>query len=722
MFSKSPFIRVKILNKNREEVSALLDTGSDLSSIESNQLSQKLLNSMEPVVAHTKPCAVEGSEIQFKGKVHLDVRVGGIVVHQHTFYVVDKLVVPYLLGADFQSKLGQFSINWKLGSMRLCDGSNIKFQQNYKSSSASDCLKPTLARVQDTITVPGTSEAAVLCELDHPLDCPELLVEPVHQKDSFISACRMITKLHSPTQLVVRVANLARDPFTLYKGQKLAWANPEFTVSLAHVEGKQKPTVDQGVHFNPEGLTKEQQDSLGTLLHQNADVFFHEGDQLGSVPLVEHTIPLQPGAHPVAQRPRRLSPGDRQEVQHEIQYLLDQGLIETSTSPWASPIVIARRKNGKLRLAIDYRRLNSLTIASHFPLPIIEDILDKLSNARYFSTLDAKNGYYQMRMRYKDTTKTAFVTPDGQYQWTGRGTPFGLSGAAGSFQRLMTAILGELAWMSALAYLDDIIVWSTTWEEHLQRLQSVFDKFRQAGMLLNAEKCQFGRTKIKFLGHVISHDGLEVDRERVSDLLNIPPPSTVTELRKALGAFAYLHRYIPGFCDIAQPLYNLINERKTGPLNWTSEHTEAFNSLKKRVAGAPCLKLPDFSKPFWLVTDASNVGIGAQLAQLDNGLLRPVAYFSRTLRKHERNYNTTNKELLAVVASIKKFRIYLQNPFTLITDHQAIKWLNTTLDPEKEHGRLGRWISYLQSYQFTVHHKPGVSPEIAMADYLQGRS
>lgn len=152
--------------------------------------------------------------------------------------------------------------------------------------------------------------------------------------------------------------------------------------------------IQRGINFNPDGLTKEQQDSLGDLLHKNTDVFFHEGDQLGSVPLVEHTIPLQPNAQPVAQRPRRLSPGDREEVQQEIQYLLDQGLIETSTSPWASPIVMARRKNGKLRLAIDYRRLNSLTIASHFPLPLIEDILDKLSNARYFSTLDAKNGYY----------------------------------------------------------------------------------------------------------------------------------------------------------------------------------------------------------------------------------------------------------------------------------------------------------------------------------------
>ena len=306
---------------------------------------------------------------------------------------------------------------------------------------------------------------------------------------------------------------------------------------------------------------------------------------------------------------------------------------------------------------------------------------------------------------------------DGQYEWTGRGTPFGLSGAS-SFQRLMTAILGELSWNSALAYLDDVIVWSVTWEEHLHRLRDVFDKFRKAGMKLNAEKCRFGQRRIEFLGHVISSRGLEIDAGRVADLQNIARPTTVTELRKAIGAFSYLQRYIPGFADIAKSLYQLTEGKKNTELKWTKEHDDAFLELKRRVTEAPCLKLPDFTQPFWLTTDASNVGIGSQLSQMDNGVLRPVAFFSRTLRKHERNYTTTSKELLAVVESIKKFRIYLQNPFTLITDHRAIRWLNSSLDPEKENGRLGRWISYLQSYRFTIVHKPGTSGELSMADYL----
>ena len=191
-----------------------------------------------------------------------------------------------------------------------------------------------------------------------------------------------------------------------------------------------------------------------------------------------------------------------------------------------------------------------------------------------------------------------------------------------------------------------MIVWSQTWEEHLQRLGDVSDQFRKAGMKLNAEKCWFGQRKIEFLGHVISCKGLEIDAGHVSDLLTIPRPSTVTDLRKAIGAFSYLQRYIPGFADLAKPLYQLIEGKKNDILKWTKEHEDAFRELKKRVAEAPCLKLPDFTPPFWLTTHASNVGIGSQLSQMENSILRPLAFFSRTLRKHERNYRTTSKELL----------------------------------------------------------------------------
>ena len=452
-------------------------------------------------------------------------------------------------------------MDWRKGELRLEDGSRCTFQYTYLSSSAAAKLQPVIARPTETVLLASRTETAVLCDLDSPLPCNEVLIEPLNQQSDFVGACRIIIRPRTQHQVVLRVANLDSQTQKVYKGQKLAWANPNFEVGLHDSSSATEPKGKIHYQTSPT-LDPTHRQSLDSLIQQNKDIFYVDGDQLGSVSLVEHDIPLQPGARPVAQRPRRLSPQEREEVRDEIRYLLGQGLIETSTSPWASPIVIARRKNGRLRRAIDYRRLNSLTVNSHYPLPVIEDPLDRLSNAKFFSTLDAKSGYWQMPLQAEDTAKTAFVTPDGQYEWTGRGTPFGLSGAPGSFQRLMTVILGELLWTSALAYLDDVIVWSETWQEHLERLKDVFKKFRDAGMKLNIEKCGFGKRRIEFLGHIISDQGLEIDAGRIADLQNIARPTTVTELRRAIGAFCYLQRYIPGFADIAKLLYRLIEGKK----------------------------------------------------------------------------------------------------------------------------------------------------------------
>ena len=574
--SKSPFIRVT-LGKNT--VSALWDTGSDLSLIAADKIKEGI--ELTPVMQHETPQAVEGSKVNIKGKMTLNVQIGTTMVKQHTFYVVQGLVVPYLLGADFQARLGEFIMDWRKGELRLEDGSCCSFYYSYQSSSAAVELQSVVVRPAETIELAAGTETAVLCNLDKPLSCNEVLIEPITQQNELVGVCRIVTRPKTPQQVILRVANVDSQVQTLYKNQKLAWANPNFEVGLQDLNPQFSSDSRKINYQTDETLDPNHKRALDELIQHNNDIFYVAGDQLGSVQFVEHEIPLQPNAVPVAQRPRRLSPSEREEVREEINYLLSQGLIETSTSPWASPIVIARRKNGRLRLAIDYRRLNSLTINSHYPLPVVDDLLDRLSNAKFFSTLDAKSGYWQMPLRGEDCYKTAFVTPDGQYEWTGRGTPFGLSGAPGSFQRLMTAILGELSWTSALAYLDDVIVWSQTWEEHLRRLGDVFDQFRKAGMKLNAEKCRFGQRKIEFLGHIISSRGLEIDAGRISDLQNIPRPTTVTDLRKALGAFSYLQRYIPGFADIAKPLYQLIEGKKNTVLKWTKEHDNAFLELKK---------------------------------------------------------------------------------------------------------------------------------------------
>ena len=449
---------------------------------------------------------------------------------------------------------------------------------------------------------------------------------------------------------------------------------------------KTKPTDRVTGYKGDERLDSRKQEEVDKLLTEFSDVFWKPG---------KHCTKLKPDARPLGMRPRRLSPKEREEVNKEITHLLGQGLITQSTSPWAAPIVVARRKNGQIRLAIDYRALNAQSFDQHHPIPRIDDLIDRLGEAKYFSSLDLKSGYYQMPLREEDSDLTGFVTPDGQFQWTGRGTPFGLSGAPASFQRLMSGALGSLNWQVALCYLDDILVWGATWTEHMQRLRLVLQRLQEVGMLLNPEKCTFGVRRIEFLDHVIGEGMLSISDARREALINTPKPTTVTMQRKALGAFSYVQRWIPGMADIAKPLYDLLDKDGKKLLKWTPETTAAFERLKKQVARPPALYLPDFTRRFVLVTDASTVGTGAMLAQLDrfkpDGRLNPVAFFHHILSSSERNYSTTDRELLAIVLAVKKFRVYLAGKrFDLITDHRALSWINESLDLNDVGGRRGR--------------------------------
>ena len=405
-------------------------------------------------------------------------------------------------------------------------------------------------------------------------------------------------------------------------------------------------------------------------------------------------------------------------MRKELQQLEDMGVIRQSHSPWAAPVVCARRKDGRLRLAIDYRHVNAKSAASTLhPIPLMEDLLDRLGNAKFFSVLDAKCGYHQLPLNPADSEVTAFVVPWGQYEWAER-TPFGLHGAGFSFQMMMSAVLGESNFAEALCYLDDVLIWGETWEQHQRRLRSVLGKIREAGLALSPQKCQFGMKTVEYLGAVISDGRISMSEARVRQLRSLPLPRDVHELRRALGSFAYVQRWIPGVADTARPLYDALDRDGRQKLHWTEEMTVAFNKLKQQVSDAVSLYVPDFGKPFTLITDASDVGAGAMLANKDGQHLKPFGFFHHALSQHERNYSTTEKELLAVVLAVKRFRVYLSNaPFELITDHRALRWLNS-LDPFDERGRRGRWIDFLQQFQIRPIHRAGKHPDMTMADYL----
>ena len=311
---------------------------------------------------------------------------------------------------------------------------------------------------------------------------------------------------------------------------------------------------------------------------------------------------------------------------------------------------------------------------------------------------------------------TAFVVPWGQYEWAER-TPFGLKGVGYSFQRMMATVLSSSNFTVALCYLDDILVWGNTWEVHVDRLKSVLEKVSWAGLALNPSKCQFGVNEVTYLGSIIRKGMVSIGNQRVEDLRSLPVPRTVRELRRVPGGFSFVQRWLPGIADVAKPLNAGVQGKPHSKLRWTVEMHNAFRRMKQLVAEATASKIPDHNREFTLITNCSDKGAGAVLTQEEKGTRIPVAYFHHTLTPTETRYTTTDKELLAVVLAVRKFRVYLTKRFNLITDHQAVRWL-TGMNIHDEKGRRGRWIEFLQNFDIRLMHRSGKSPELLMADYL----
>ncbi|UYV78640.1 K02A2.6-like, partial [Cordylochernes scorpioides] len=447
-------------------------------------------------------------------------------------------------------------------------------------------------------------------------------------------------------------------------------------------------------------LEEIREHELKELLEHNRNVFSQHAIDLGKV-AIQHKI-ITKSEQPISLRPYRRPLKEYEEIAEQVKELLEHKLIRISDSPWAFPVVMVPKKDGNKRMCIDYRRLNEITLDDRQPLPHIQDMFDRLHGSSFFSTLDVAWGYWQIEMDPQSIQKTAFVTNDGHYEFLVM--PFGLKNAASTFQRIIQHILGELLWKGTCSFQDDILVYTKTWQEHIELLSKVFDKLRQYNMKLKLSKCIFGRTEVKYLGHIISHNQLKPDPGKVKSIQDFPRPDTVKKVRQFMGLANYYRKFVKDFSKISFPLVRLT--RKNQPFIWNEEVEESFAKLKMALSTKPVLAIYNPDYPSKVYTDASKYGIGAILTQIgpDNEE-HVIAYYSKTLQPHQENYSAYEMECLAVIQATDHFHVYIENqPFEIITDHAALQWLFTMKKPKPKYFR---WILSLSSKSCNIVHRSG---------------
>lgn len=453
-------------------------------------------------------------------------------------------------------------------------------------------------------------------------------------------------------------------------------------------------------------LTQDQCNDIVSLVDSFPSLF---NDIPTCTTVIEHDIDVG-GARPIKQHPYRANPVKRDMMRSEVEYMLQNGFAKCSSSPWSSPCLVEAKPDGSPRFITDYRRVNSVTVADSYPLPRIDDCVDTISTARYVSKLDLLKGYWQVPLSKRASDISAFVTPDHFLQYTVMA--FGMCNAPATFQRLVNTLLSGIP--NCTAYLDDLVLYSSSWEDHLTVLTQVFTRLRDATLTLNLAKCDFGKATVTYLGRQVGQGQVRPVDAKISAIAAFPVPSSRKELRRFLGMAGYYRNFCCNFSTVVNPLTQLLSPKTA--FSWSPECEHAFENVKSLLCHAPVLSAPDLAKPFKLEVDASAVGAGAVLIQEgDDGSDHPVCYFSRKFNRHQLNYSTIEKETLALLLALQHFEVYLGSgpmPITVYTDHNPLVFLHRMYNHNQ---RLMRWALIVQEFRLEIRHKRGAANFVADA-------
>lgn len=460
-------------------------------------------------------------------------------------------------------------------------------------------------------------------------------------------------------------------------------------------------------------LTQIEKQNLLDVILRNQAVLLKTDEKLSATTAIKHKI-VTKDEEPTYTKSYRYPHHFKKDIEDQIQEMLENGIIQHSSSPYSSPIwVVPKKKDAsgirKVRVVIDYRKLNEKTVDDKYPIPQIEEILDNLGKSVYFTTLDLKSGFHQIEMDPKHRNKTAFSTALGHFEFTRM--PFGLKNAPATFQRAMNNILGDYIGKICYVYLDDIIIIGFNLENHMENLSKILQRLSDFNLKIQLDKCEFLKRETEFLGHVITPDGIKPNPDKIKKILEWSLPKSPKEIKQFLGLTGYYRKFIKDYSKITKPMTRYLKKDAKVDVS-NSDYIKAFNELKEIITSDQILAYPDFNLPFILTTDASNYALGAVLSQIQNGIEKPIAFGSRTLNKTEANYSTTEKEALAIMWAIDKYKPYLYgNKFLLITDHKPLTFIKSSF----KNSKILRWRLELENFDYEVKYKEGKTNVVADA-------
>ncbi|GBL98096.1 Retrovirus-related Pol polyprotein from transposon 17.6 [Araneus ventricosus] len=741
-----PIINVKI---GGIVLKALIDTGATLNVVGNS--TYKKLKSVEiiegpPVELKTITGLTVYSDLILKSKVNID----NYDFETHLVVSGTDLSSAFdiILGLNFFCSHGftldckncilkndVISVKWPF-SRSFPNGSNVHFtdSKNYDNSKNDDILneieeslskqKSIIGKLITKTCIPPNSQQYISVKLDK--ECNDmsigqpLLVEKLNDDhaDSFLIA-RSISNLDDKNSCLALICNLTDSPIHLNKSMQIVKISPIHKIAM--VENVNNVTscnaskqIDWATQVNLTHLNEDQKLKVMDLLSKYNSVFAQDITDLGVCDLIKHEIHLQDQV-PTRQKPYRVPYHLKPEMKRQINILLEAGIIQQSTSPFAAPVLLVKKSDGSYRLVADLRKLNAKTIPDNFPLPNLNEMIDNLAGAKFFSTLDLTSGFHQMVMHPDHTKYTAIATEFGLYEY--KRLPFGLKNASASFQRLMNLVLAGLNEFQISCYIDDLVIASTDFDGHIDKLKLVFDRLIKANLKVKPSKCSFLKQDITYLGHTVKEGQVFPDKKNLDAIRKAFPPKSRKQVRSFLGLTGFYRKFIPNYSKLALPLTALT--RETTKFVWTDKEQAAFDKLKNCLTSEPCLALPDFSKPFSVCTDASTFSLGAVLIQEDDSKFQhPVLFASRKLNNAESKYSIVELEAMAIVFALNQFKNYLYGRhFTVYSDQKCLSQILKLKDPSS---KIARWILTLQEFDYTVIYKPGRFN--FMADFLSRAS